>query len=138
MSEVATVEPGLCDDPCPDPSETSCPEGETCAEISTHQPTLDDAIFPAVRARDVPTVKVTISGTVEMTQEEYQAYLDGATLGPGAVVEIGAVGYVLAPSAAWVQRGGRGEKWWEREGRIKVKLALLGTMTATGEVWDGE
>jgi len=110
-------------------------------EVPVHvQPTLDPVLFPSVRRADVATVKVSVSGTVELTQEQYQAYLDGQKqLGPGAVVDIRAVGYVVQPGAAWVKRtegsGEDRETYFEREGRVKIRLTELGELTATGEEW---
>ena len=124
------------------------------APVTNLQPTLSDALFPPVRRADVPTVKVAIAGTVELTQEEYQAYLGGRLLGPGAVVEIRAAGYVVQPGAAWVSRkvktegrynhdkkdfeGGATETQWFRQGRIKVRLTDLGELSPTGEEFSGE
>lgn len=110
------------------------------APVTTlRQPTLSDALFPPVRRADVPTVKVTISGTIELTRPEYESYLDGSTLGPGAVVDIRAAGYVVQPGAAWVKRtegsGEDRESYFEREGRVKIKLTDLGGLEPTGEEW---
>jgi len=112
---------------------------EKAAADTWKQPTLDDTLFPPVRRADVPMVKVSVSGTIELTQEEYQAYLDGSRLGPGAVVDIRAAGYVVQPGAAWVKRtegsGEDRETHFEREGRIKIRLTDLGELTPTGEEW---
>lgn len=104
------------------------------------QPTLSDELFPPVRRADVPMVKVSVSGTIELTQDDYQAHLDGQRLGPGAVVEIRAAGYVVQPGAAWVKRSekdarGDPQEWYEREGRVKIKLTDLGELAPTGEEW---
>lgn len=103
------------------------------------QPTLSDTLFPPVRRADTPMVKLTLSGTIELTQEQYQAHLDGARLGPGAVVEVRAVGYVVQPGAAWVKRtegsGEDREVHFEREGRVKIKLVDIGGLIPTGEEW---
>lgn len=111
----------------------------TKAARDTWQPTLSDDLFPPVRRADVPMVKVSVSGTIELTQEQYQAYLDGQRLGPGAVVEIRAAGYVVQPGAAWVKRtegtGEDREVRFEREGRVKIRLTELGELTPTGEEW---
>ncbi len=108
---------------------------------AVEQLTLSDTLFPPVKPRDVPMVKVAISGTIELTRSEYESYLDGTTLGPGAVVEIRASGYVVMPGAAWVKRTERDEltkeqrEWFEREGRVKVKLMALAGLEPTGEEW---
>jgi len=113
------------------------PAGEF--EQRVEQMTLSTELFPPVRRSDVPMVKLSISGTIELTQEQYQAYLNGARLGPGAVVEIRASGYVVQPGAAWVKRTeGARETYFEREGRVKIKLVDLGELTATGEEWTAE
>lgn len=108
----------------------------TVAADGIAQLSLSDTLFPPVRRADVPMVRISISGTIELTQEQYQAFLDGTMLGPGAVVEVTATGYVVAPAAAWVRRKEEGAAWWEPEGRVKVKLTDLGRLAPTGEEWD--
>lgn len=117
-------------------------------EILGHsQLSLSDTLFPAVKARDVPTVKVTVSGTVEITQDAFRALLcdsegeqhDGG-LDAGDELRIVAAGFVLQPGAAWVKRkqkmeDGDTEEWWEKEGRVKLKLTDLGRLELTGEEW---
>jgi hypothetical protein len=99
------------------------------------QPTLSDDLFPATKARDVALVRLTISGSVTLTRDQYESYLDGLKLGPGAIVEVRAAGYVVQPGAAWQRYKDGKDVTWEREGRVKIRLTDLGELTPTGEEW---
>jgi hypothetical protein len=106
------------------------------------QPTLSDALFPAVSAFDVPVVKLTVSGTIKLPVSEYQALLDGE-IKPGSRVTLSASGYVIQPGPAWVKRTKTlpkqgTETWWENEGRVKIKLVNVGAVHVAGEWHDGE
>lgn len=105
------------------------------------QPTLDPEIFPATQRRQVPMVKLGFSGSVEMTQEEWEAYCDQG-LEPGRVVKLTMTGYLPGPHAKWVKRSGEDEfgdkqTWWEQEGQVKVKALELGSFELRG-IYDGE
>lgn len=88
--------------------------------------------------RNVPMVKVSFGGTVEMEREQFEALTDGKQLAPGLVTYIRAVGFMPAPHAAWVKR--KGEKneigetpaWWEPEGRVAFKITEIGALDVTG------
>ncbi len=106
------------------------------------QPTLDPTIFPATERRQVPMVKIGFSGTVEMTQSEWEAYCDQG-LEPGRVVKLSLTGYLPDPHAKWVKRTekdeetGEKDSWWEQEGQVKVKALELGSFELRG-FYDGE
>ena len=116
------------------------------------QPTLSDDLFPAVHRDAVPMVKIGFSGTVEMTQEEFEAYCDEG-LEPGRIVKITMTGYLPNPHAKWVKRrekvssrfnetsqdfeGGGWRTWWEQEGAVKVKALELGRFELGG-IYDEE
>jgi hypothetical protein len=113
----------------------------TAAVVAEHrhvQPTLSDDLFPATKARDVALVRLTIAGSVTLTRDQYESYLDGLKLGPGAIVEVRAAGYVVQPGAAWQRYKEDGEVTYQREGRVKIRLTDLGELSATGEEFDGE
>lgn len=116
------------------------------------QPTLDDAMFPAVKREAVPMVKVSFSGTVEMTEAEFAAYCDEG-LEPGRIVKVTLSGYLPNPHGKWVKRkekvsprfnetsgdfeGNGWHTWWELEGAVKVKALELGRFELGG-MYDGE
>lgn len=105
------------------------------------QPTLDPTIFPAIERRQVPMVKLGFSGTVEMTQGEWESYCDQG-LEPGRVVTLTMTGYLPDPHAKWVKRSEKDElgdknTWWEQEGQVKVKALELGSFELRG-FYDGE
>lgn len=105
------------------------------------QPTLDPTIFPATERRQVPMVKVGFSGSVEMTQREWEAYC-AEGLEPGRVVKVTLTGFLPDPHAKWVKRtekqeDGDKETWWEQEGVVKVKALELGSFELRG-FYDGE
>ncbi len=109
-------------------------------EVTTRQPTLDPTIFPATERRRVPMDKIGFSGSVEMTQSEWQAYCDQG-LEPGRVVKVTLTGYLPNPHAKWVKRTGKGElgdkdTWWEQEGQIRVRVTELGRFEVTGQEWN--
>lgn len=109
-------------------------------EIIT-QPTLDPTIFPATKRRQVPMIKIGFSGSVEMTQSEWQAYCDQG-LEPGRVVKVMLTGYLPNPHAKWVKRTEKDElgdknTWWEQEGQVKVKALELGSFELRG-YYDGD
>lgn len=85
------------------------------------------------------TITLKAAGKSATMPLETFEHLDGQRLGPGAVVEIRAVGYVVQPGAAWVKRtegsGEDREVHFEREGRVKIRLVDLGELSATGEQW---
>lgn len=110
------------------------------------QQTLDPEIFPAVERREVPMVKISFAGTVEMTQAEWEAYCSKG-LEPGRVVKCGLTGYLPNPHSKWVKRTesepdeltGRTNKstWWEQEAQVKIKALKLGSFELRG-FYDGE
>ena len=105
------------------------------------QPTLDPTIFPAIERRQVPMVKVGFSGSVEMTQSEWEGYCDQG-LEPGRMVKLTLTGYLPDPHSRWVKRtekreDGEKETWWEQEGQIRVRVTELGRFEVTG-VYDGD
>ena len=105
------------------------------------QETLDAAIFPASDRREIPMVKIGFSGSVEMTQSEWQAYCDQG-LEPGREVKVILSGFLPDPHAKWVKRSEKDElggksTWWEREGQIKVKVLELGGFELKG-FYDGD
>ena len=104
------------------------------------QPTLDPTIFPAIERRQVPMVKVGFSGSVEMTQREWEAYC-AEGLEPGRVVKVTLTGFLPDPHAKWVKRtekqeDGDKETWWEPEGQTRVRVTKLGCFEVTGQEWD--
>lgn len=110
----------------------------TTGEVYT-QPTLSEALFPAVTRRDVPRVRLTVSGTVEMYMDEFAALCDyDGSLRPGHEVTMEVHGYLPAPHSAWVKRkAGTGrdqEVWFENEGRIGIKIMSVSAVTVGG-VW---
>lgn len=105
------------------------------------QETLDPEMFPASERRQVPMVKIGFSGSVEMTQSEWQAYCDQG-LEPGREVKVTLVGWLPDPHAKWVKRSEKDElgsknTWWEQEGQVKVKALELGGFELRG-YHDGE
>lgn len=110
------------------------------------QPTLDPELFPAAERRQVPMVKLGLSGSIELTQSEWQAYCDQG-LEPGRVVKLTITGYLPNPHAKWVKRTETNtdpvtkrkdtSTWWEQEGAIKVKALELGSFELGG-FYDGE
>lgn len=106
------------------------------------QQTLDDTIFPAVERQEVPMIKVSFSGTVEMEQEEFEAYC-AKGLEPGRVVKVTMTGFLPDPHSKWVKRTGADEfsghksTWWEQEGQIKIKALELGSFELRG-MHDGD
>ena len=106
------------------------------------QPTLDDEIFPSTTRAQVPMVKISVTGSVEMTQETWAAYC-AAGLEPGRIVTATLTGYLPDPHARWVKRSAQdpaGEKviWWEREGAIKIKALDIGEIRLGGIYEDTE
>jgi hypothetical protein len=99
------------------------------------QPTLDDSMFPAVERRSVPMVKLSVTGTVEMPQCEFQAYCDRG-LHPGSVVTLTLSGYLPDPHVRWTKRSEGKRTWWELEAAVRVKAIELGAFELTGEVFD--
>ncbi len=133
------------------PDGTSIDMGEIDRETGEYKPsplverlsqmTLDPTIFPATERQQVPMVKIGFSGSVEMTQAEWQAYCDQG-LEPGRVVKVTLMGFLPDPHAKWVKRSGEDEfgdrqTWWEQEGQVKVKALELGSFELRG-IYDGE
>jgi len=128
----------------PPPADFSREAGEWMTGL--RQPTLDPDIFPAVDRQDVPMVKIGVTGSVEMTRGEWEAYCDQG-LEPGRVVRLELTGYLPNPHAKWVKRSGtennpftgRSERytWWEQEAQVKVKLLELRSFELRG-VYDGD
>lgn len=97
------------------------------------QPTLSDELFPATRRRQVPMVKLAVSGSVEMTLADFQRYCSEG-LQPGRKVTMTVSGYLPDPHSKWVKRkesveglDGKRETFtsWELEGQVKVKALEL-------------
>lgn len=103
------------------------------------QMTLDPSLFPAPQRRDVPMVRMTFSGSIDLTRADYGAYCT-EQLSPGRMVSMRVSGYVPAPHAAWVKRTeGSGEErrvWHEQEGRVKVLITDIGAIEVGGEYGD--
>ena len=133
------------------PDGTSIDMGEIDRETGEYKPsplveglrqmTLDPTLFPATERRRVPMVKIGFSGSVEMTQSEWEAYCKEG-LEPGRVVKVALTGYLPNPHAKWVRRSqkmedGDRETWWEQEGAVKVKALELGSFELRG-FHDGE
>ena len=110
------------------------------------QPTLSNDLFPAAERRQVPMVKIGFSGSVEMTQAEWEAYCEQG-LEPGRVVKVTLTGYLPDPHGKYVKRTEtetdpvthRKDKstWWELEGQVKVKALELGSFELGG-FYDGD
>jgi len=104
----------------------------------------DPAFVRPTRRRDVPTVKVTFAGTVELEQEEFEALTDGKELAPGRVVYIRASAYMPGPHTAWVKRTekdedtGERESWWEHQGRLALKVTEIGGLDVTDREWSDD
>ena len=113
-------------------------------EIGQLQLGNDPAFVRPTRRRDVPTVKVTFAGTVELEQEEFEALTDGKELAPGRVVYIRASAYMPGPHAAWVKRTekdedtGERESWWEHQGRLALKVTEIGGLDVTDREWSDD
>lgn len=128
----------VCEAPQTAPREA--PEATTPAPRGIVQPTLSDVLFPAIRRKDAPLVKVSVSGTVELEVAEFVALLDG-DLAAGQEFTLRAAGFVLSPGTAWVRRSetdeltGERATWWENEGRVKLKITEIGGVHMTGEEW---
>lgn len=111
------------------------------------QPTLDPTIFPAIVRRQVPMVKITFTGSVDMEREDFEAYC-AEGLEPGRVVKLSLTGYLPDPHAKWVKRTEdvvdpvtrkkQKETWWEQEGAVKIKALELGSFELSKETYDGE
>lgn len=128
-------------------------EGELAMETAVLDPetgevgqmTLgDDPAFVRVpRRQDVPVIKVGFTGTVEITQEDFEALTDGKELAPGRIVYIRASAYMPGPHAAWVKRTEKDEEtgeratWWEHEGRLGLKVVEVGGLDVTDREWEG-
>lgn len=110
------------------------------------QPTLDPTIFPATERRQVPMVKLSLGGTIEMTQAEWEVYC-AEGLEPGRQVKLTITGFLPDPHAKWVKRTETEtdpvtkrkdtNTWWEQEGQVKVKALELGSFELRG-FYDGE
>ena len=104
----------------------------------------DPAFVRPTRRRDVPTVKVAFSGTVELEQDEFEALTDGKELAPGRVVYIRASAYMPGPHTAWVKRTekdedtGERESWWEHQGRLALKVTEIGGLDVTDREWSDD
>lgn len=104
----------------------------------------DPAFVRPTRRRDVPTVKVTFAGTVELEQKEFEALTDGKELAPGRVVYIRASAYMPGPHTAWVKRTekdedtGERESWWEHQGRLALKVTEIGGLDVTDREWSDD
>jgi hypothetical protein len=118
---------------------------EPDAKVFT-QPTLSDELFPATRRRQVPMVKLAVSGSVEMTLADFQRYCSEG-LWPGREVTMTVTGYLPDPHPKWVKRketvpglGGKRETvvTWELEGQIKVKVTDLCTFELGEELYSDE
>lgn len=110
------------------------------------QPTLSDELFPATRRRQVPMVKLSVSGSVEMTLADFQRYCSEG-LQPGREVTMTVTGYLPDPHPKWVKRketvpglGGKRETvvTWELEGQIKVKVTDLDAFELGEELYSDE
>lgn len=120
---------------------------EETGELRAGQMVLgDDPAFVRVpRAKDVPMVKVSFGGSVDMELAEFEALLDGQELEPGRVAYARVAVYMPNPHTAWVKR--RGEKdditgdrptWWENEGRVGLKVTELGGLEVTERTYCDE
>lgn len=111
-------------------------------EEAPRQATLDPVIFAAVKREQIPTVKVTVSGTIELTRKALDALLNVEQVDAGDEVTVSLSGFVLQPGAAWVKRsegtGDDKDTWWEKEGRIKIKAEGLGAIHVSGRKRSGD
>ena len=91
-------------------------------------------------------VKLSVSGTVEMSTREFQRYCSEG-LRPGREVTMTVTGYLPDPHPKWVKRketvpglGGKRETvvTWELEGQIKVKVTDLCTFELGEELYSDE
>ena len=111
-------------------------------ETGEVQRTLNDSVFAAIPRRSVPTHKISFSGTVELTAEEFAEYFS-KPLKPGVQVSLRVAGYIPAPHAKWVKRSqtdeytGEKEVFWEREGAVGIKVTDMGEPELGGE-WHDE
>ena len=110
------------------------------------QRTLDDTIFQAIPRSTVPTVKVSFSGSVELSRSAFEEYFT-EPLKPGREVSLRVAGFIPAPHAKWVKRkvktqsrysaggfeGGETEVFWEHEGAVGIKVTDLGEVELGGE-----
>lgn len=99
----------------------------------------DDPAFVRVpRAKDVPMVKVSFGGTVEMEQSDFEALLDDGDLEAGRIAYARVAVYMPNPHTAWVKRKGDKDEitgdrptWWENEGRLALKVTEIGALEVT-------
>ena len=92
----------------------------------------DPAFVRAPRAKDVPMVKVSFGGTVEMEQSDFEALTDGQELEAGRIAYARVAVYLPNPHTAWVKRkGDKRPTWWENEGRVALKVTELGSLEIT-------
>ena len=117
------------------------PESQARDEIPA-QRTLNDMIFQAIPRSTVPTVKVSFSGSVELSRSDFEEYF-AEPLEAGKEVSLRVAGFIPAPHAKWVKRTEKdeytGEKdtYWEREGAVGIKVTDIGEVELGGE-WHGE
>lgn len=102
------------------------------------QPTLSDELFPAVRREEVPTVKISFTGSVEMPAYMFDRLCEGDDLAPGRVVHMQVAGYLPGPHAVWTKRTeeiakGKRKTYYEPEGRVAVKVLEIGSFELGGE-----
>jgi len=113
------------------------------ASVSHLQPVLDDVLFPAVSKADVPTARVGLSGSVEVTMEELEAYGLGRAQNRlmcrvEILCRIDAPGLRTKTETVTDPLSGDREKVIEDQASFKLKVIELGSIEPTGEVWDGE
>jgi hypothetical protein len=105
------------------------------------QPTLSDTVFPPVKRKDIPMVKLAFAGSVEMSVGRFLELLDG-DLEVGAVVECAVTGHFKKLGTGWKKRSvGAGDDkmtWWEKEGLPGIAVDDVAALHVTGGIWSDE
>jgi len=108
-------------------------------ELAPVQPTLDDTVFPPVRRKDIPVVKLGFTGSVEMTVSHFLKLLDGDDLRVGAIVQFTGEGHIKKVGTGWKKRSeGTGEDkmtWWEQEGLPGIAVDGVQALKVTARTW---
>lgn len=106
--------------------------------VPDHQPEVEPyyhgnqtMLFAATKVADVPMVKLSLSGSIDLPVEDLMAYLDGATVRRGVLCAVSLSACIEETAMRW--KGG------DETGVIKLKAVELGRLTVSDEEWrEGE